>query len=326
MGIVYNLNRGPRPGRFPGLGYTKRDCFGRPSWSSWPRKRGPKATPNQLFQRMQSDQAMSWSTSPVDMESTALREMSEGAPWTWRDIYISCMYGKVIEGTMADGSYFGSFRLVAASIQQMLDTITNNVGSLLVRTDAGWVGLDAGATGDVLTSKGLGQAPDWEPGGGGGGSGWYQPALLMPVDWTGSHGIDTGEMYFAPFYLQTGAIIGGVVTAVNSTNATSTLDCALYSDGGGAPSSLLATSETTTGVAPPLATVTFDTPYEVEADGLIWLAFKPGASSYSTPTNHVTSYITSFQNLPFPSTAPSILANVDSGNPCLQLILTPPSP
>ena len=155
---------------------------GRVTVQKWPRRRPG------LLPQVTQDQVAVWdmaqefvkTPNPYDY-ALALRD-TEGTAFYARDILISAMYGNYVSWP----GYGWRFKL-AQSIQQGLDTITQTVGALLVRTAEGWFGLVPTHAGDVLTDGGPGAVPSWQPASGGAGGGLFSGLLAAPppaATWT----------------------------------------------------------------------------------------------------------------------------------------------
>lgn len=50
-----------------------------------------------------------------------------------------------------------------AAVSEALDSLSQQVGTILVRTREGWVPIEPGPAGYVLTSLGPDQIPEWRP-------------------------------------------------------------------------------------------------------------------------------------------------------------------
>lgn len=165
-------NHGPGGGRPPGFkGVTlvyydpKRGYLSR----AWPRYLTRKNTPAEQFAKDQFREAQTYVAQTTGEELDAFKELAKGTPFTWRDLKIMSIYGKLLEFTDQDGNVYRSIRTVSAEIQQDLDSITTTIGAMLIRTTNGWVGLDPGPSGDTLTMDPVTALPTWKTGGSGGG-------------------------------------------------------------------------------------------------------------------------------------------------------------
>lgn len=119
---------------------------------AWPRKRGPKGTPAQLAAREAFGRLASAFNDIADSEKLGARLMAEGTGYTWRDVLMRTMTGRFF---LIDG-------VNSVDAQETLDAISRQIGALLVRTDAGWLGLSPGAEGEVLTAHGAGALPSYD--------------------------------------------------------------------------------------------------------------------------------------------------------------------
>jgi hypothetical protein len=123
-----------------------------------------------------------------EMQITA-RNAVKGTPLYPRDVQVALMAGRLLGLNLgAEGKLYSM--AVKNQVSESLDVITQTVGGLLVRKSDGWDILPQGTTGQVLTSKGPGQLPVYEAGGGGGSGIWediaYQSAPVSnQFDFTG---------------------------------------------------------------------------------------------------------------------------------------------
>lgn len=158
--------------------------YGHPKYglvvTKWPRKRGPAKQPAQAANNKQFAAVVDWCRSPMAADVATAQAATAGTGYLPRDLIESACFGLVIVCTLKDGRILYGARMVSQDAQALLDSITQEVGSLIVRTSAGWVSLEAVAAGKVLTSNGLLQAPTWQaPSGGGGGS--PTPLIAQPI-------------------------------------------------------------------------------------------------------------------------------------------------
>lgn len=139
---------------------------------SWPRFKKRKNSVNEQFAKDQFAEAQRYVAQTVSQEYQALSDLAGPTAYTWRDLRIMCIYGKLLEFTDQAGNLYRSFRLVSEAIQQDLDSITATVGSILLRTTNGWVGIPGGTPTQVLTMNEDTSLPAWNdaPSGGGGGT------------------------------------------------------------------------------------------------------------------------------------------------------------
>lgn len=161
---VKNPPPGGRATRRPGRFHTKIGKGGAFIVSKWPRKRGtPKSEAvrenNRQFALAQraANEAFYWFWLEAE-------NMATGTIWNRREILVKAAQGSLWEIVLDDGSFYGNWFALAKEIQALLDTVTDEVGSLLVRRSAGWEALVPGADGYILTSNGPDFAPSWKAG------------------------------------------------------------------------------------------------------------------------------------------------------------------
>lgn len=150
-------------------GFVLRDTRHGPVAAAFPKKRGKATEGVQYFMQREFALAAEWASNPIAEELITAQFYAEGSPFVPRDFLISAMYGQAFEITMPDGTVLIPERDVNPSAQEILDQITNVVGSILYRAQIGWVGLAPSVNGYVLAlQNGL---PAWLPGAGFSGGG-----------------------------------------------------------------------------------------------------------------------------------------------------------
>lgn len=133
----------------------------------WPRKRGAPKSPvtveqNTLFQRLAD-----LHKNAMDIEKVAARDIAWGSGYTWRDVLSRAAVGRLI--------VWGPY--VSEDIQSQLDTICNNPGAMLLRSDDEWHCLLPGTDGYVLTVDPVTHRPLFLPLPSAGGSGLFSGSL-----------------------------------------------------------------------------------------------------------------------------------------------------
>lgn len=98
---------------------------------AWPRKRGPGGTGAQLAARAEFTKLVRAVQGMSAADHSAAMEIAKGTSYTWRDVLSLAVNGKLI--------ILENYAMVTNPY--ILDTISDVVGAILVRTDAGWVGL-----------------------------------------------------------------------------------------------------------------------------------------------------------------------------------------
>lgn len=124
--------------------------------TSWPPKKGPARTPAEAeaesdFKRLAYSQmnAISW-------ERKAAELIAVGSQYTWRDVLGRARVGRLIEMIPANNEVFA-----VVDIQQQLDSIGDQVGSILVRAPTQWVILVNVENKPVLLWDEINQMPFW---------------------------------------------------------------------------------------------------------------------------------------------------------------------
>lgn len=144
---------------------------------AWPKRRPSQKKPYQRYQQAEFAYASHWAVSPEPIAYQTAIILTKDTLLVPRDMLVMAMYANAFEFIMPDGSTLERFRDVAPNPQYVLDLVTELVGSLLVRTNDGWVGLDLGNDGDVLTV--VDGRVEWAaPSGGGGGVSYTQQMTL----------------------------------------------------------------------------------------------------------------------------------------------------
>lgn len=111
----------------------------------------------------------------------AADEWAKNSPYLARDILMASAMGTFIEGTMANGKTKVSLVATNATVQQLLDSIGFEPGTMLVRTNAEWQALLIGEPDQVLTIDPVTMLPDWADASGGGGGGAGHEATFLPA-------------------------------------------------------------------------------------------------------------------------------------------------
>lgn len=135
----------------------------------WPKKPGPP-TQAQIDARKEFALVSTLVKNKNPVEYQAAITMTVGTAITWKDAMSMAAYGTLIEATGRDGTQYRSYRQMANEVQPLLDSITNTVGAILVRTPDGWRGLRPGTDQQVLIFDAGQGLPDWA-----------DPVLLPPI-------------------------------------------------------------------------------------------------------------------------------------------------
>lgn len=135
----------------------------------WQKPGRPNPSARELIGRELFKQATQFVREADPQLIEAAKQAAGPTAWTWKDYLISNMYGRGTVINLPDGTTLKGWRTMADEAQELLDSITQSVGAILVRTSTGWQGMTPGSIGTVITSEGPASPPDYEPVPGGGG-------------------------------------------------------------------------------------------------------------------------------------------------------------
>lgn len=158
---------------------------GKPRIRAWPRSRGSSRNlTNVQWTDWLKGVTFLYRYQPAKFQAQ-FQQATKGTPWMARDPFISGFRGRAWSFTDQNGRTY--YPVVARqAVSQSLDAIGQLEGNMLYRGPNGWEAVDPPANvGDVLTVVDLADLPQWQPGGGGGGSlDFWQP--MSPPDSPGS--------------------------------------------------------------------------------------------------------------------------------------------
>lgn len=120
---------------------------------AWPVKRGKATEGGRLWAEQQFRAAAAMSANPNWLDLGTAIEMVKGTTYVPRDFLMSCAYGLGYELRNPDGTVWKTRRDMSDNPQYLLDNVTTTHGSLLFRDTYGWVGLDPGSNGYILTCE-----------------------------------------------------------------------------------------------------------------------------------------------------------------------------
>lgn len=127
---------------------------GRVVVQKWPRRRPGILPPKTQQQVALWDMAQEFVRFPEPAEYSIALDLTDGTAFYARDMLISSMYGNWVSWPG-----WGWRMALAGEIQQALDTISQTIGAMLVRTSGGWQALLPASPGRVLTDQGVGTPP-----------------------------------------------------------------------------------------------------------------------------------------------------------------------
>lgn len=184
---------------------------------SWPKSNGGD-TPKRAAARQRFVTATQVIKDAAPEMWEAADQWAEHSPYLARDILMACAMGTFVQGTMADGRTKVSLTQTNANIQQLLDSLGLQPGSLIARLPEAWTTLLPGNAGDVLTINGASGLPDWAPpsgGGSGGGNSFAWPQAI--VGFTASS-FATAATMFTPLYdIKLASCAVGMTTVAGAT-------------------------------------------------------------------------------------------------------------
>lgn len=157
---IFRKAQGPDTGlRAYGSHYARNTRWG-VVVQKWPRKQPERATPYQVYTRAEWSYAGYWTTWASPYQYITAKFLSKGTDLLPRDVLMQAMYGSLYEYTTQDGLVFERFRDVAQNPQLILDMVTTTIGAILYRSAEGWVWVEPGNDGQVLSIAA--QTPYWQ--------------------------------------------------------------------------------------------------------------------------------------------------------------------
>lgn len=152
-----------------------------PVAQKWPEPRGPASTPYDFFRHTEFGIVARFCSNPFYLDLATAVEMTKNTEFVPRDFLMRCAYGRQYLIQNPDGTYWENFRDVSNNPQYVLEQLGSTVGSMIYRAGVGWVLLNPGNAGEVLTmSSGL---PTWAPNSGGGGGAPSTTTLELTSTW-----------------------------------------------------------------------------------------------------------------------------------------------
>jgi hypothetical protein len=164
VGKVPNLDPNLRRVRFKGAAYVYYDS----KRATWIARSYPKGKPRKTPARVKARAAFSTIVQLIkQLDPTSIEfaeAMTKNSPWLTRDFLMSNAYGRAMIAEGIDGNWWVGVRIVSPEIQAALNSITDQVGAMLIRYPEGWRGFvpDGTVDGQILTIHGPGTTPTWE--------------------------------------------------------------------------------------------------------------------------------------------------------------------
>lgn len=126
---------------------------------AWPRKRGKKGSPGKIWQQLKFGAIGRMAANAEAMSTLTAYEMTKGTQQVPRDFLQWCATGRAYLLVNPDGTEWGVRDEMTANPQYVLDDVADTIGSILIRTDVGWIGLDPGNADYML--KMVDGLPQW---------------------------------------------------------------------------------------------------------------------------------------------------------------------
>lgn len=202
----------------------------------WPKARpgGPR-TPYDWYRQEEFAIAARWASNPEPLSYATAVEMVKGTSLVPRDFLMMCSMGTGYEVILKDGTHLTAARRQTMNPQYVLDLVTDVPGSMLWRSDIGWVAVPPGLPGQALflTEEG----PSWEDvSGGGGGDASIDSPIIASINGITSEAYATQGMVFRALEdfdltgfsqavtFQTGRTYSGGIATVTGGGGTPTFD------------------------------------------------------------------------------------------------------
>lgn len=249
---------------------------------AWPRKRGRAKEGYDLYRQLEFG-LVARNTAYCDATTRQTAEgIAQGSDQVWRDILQMAMMGTLITITGGDGAVSIPERKLDPNAQLILDQVTDEPGSILVRLTDGWFGLAGPSMPSFLYSKD--NVPQWvqtipseQPPG--------APMIAGLLDLTSGSNINVNSVGGVALWLPAGTIVNRLHAYCVTAQATTTNQPAVYSRAGNAPSALQASGAIITGVTQGVMTWPLSAPFVVATADMYFLAIQTKVAAWSQATN-----------------------------------------
>ena len=138
-----------------------------PFYKKWITRSWPKSAGEQTVNRLAAQNTFTVTVKMIkqisDLDWQASHDLVKNTPFLPRDVQMKAATGTLVEAVDDTGQLWTGRRVLYPDIQQLLDSIDNSPGDMLIRTPDGWLALQVLDTPDayVLTlENGL---PQWAP-------------------------------------------------------------------------------------------------------------------------------------------------------------------
>jgi hypothetical protein len=199
--------------------------------------------------------------------------MARNTPFLDRDLKMKAATGLLLQWIDTDGKVWTGRRQVYPDIQAALDSITTQQGAVLVRTEAGWLGLLPGDPNQVMTMDAVGKYPLWADSQGGGGGGDGAKVITPPIaSCTGTDNWPAGYYILQPIFLRAGSIINSGALFFSANDAGAKWNVGVYDGGYDALVNPLGNTPLKTGAVKDVIEMQdFAVPIVIPSDGIYYL-------------------------------------------------------
>lgn len=145
----------------------------------WPRPRGRAKEGYNLYRQIEFGIAAQLAAHPEPVAYQTAIHQTKGTTWMPRDLLVRAAMGVAYTIRLRDGTVFTPQRDLTSNPLYYMDLISDIPGSILYRSDIGWVGLDPPSFSPALLQYNGGFNLSWvvPPTSGGGGSPDFKPPL-----------------------------------------------------------------------------------------------------------------------------------------------------
>lgn len=278
---------GDQRARLPGVYYTIFNSkLGRYVVIAWPKKR-PNPSPVTQAQNDLLAQIMKLVRFAAGADRAAAGELVKGKGFIPQDALVSAAQGLLYSQFKGPNINLMSARMAQTDIELLLDSISSQPGSILVRTATEWMALLPGAANQVLTIDPVTLEPDWLDSGGGGGGGGevYDIPSIAGSNYTSGAYATRGHLIIPTIDMSLKGMWANVRAGAGWTYEFNI--CAISEDGAHTVASVLGTSDTmtATGVPGEVISAEFSTPVSLPKDHPYCLALTRTDATGATTAN-----------------------------------------
>lgn len=194
-----------------GFGGKAAGPFNLPVWRSPVTNRTKAPTQAQLYSQRTLMVAAAFLHEITAFEYDQCKALAGASGYTWKDQFYAMLYGTGVEFVDKNGVHWYGRRILNANIQQLLDSISEAEGGMLVRTPTGWASLLPGTPGKVLTIDLTTSLPNWLDPAGGNATGPAMVYAPVPASTWSQNFASIGELFTA----QADIVVTGLSLGLN---------------------------------------------------------------------------------------------------------------